>query len=202
MGKDVSQRASFDNKGTLDMISVIDEYPIHEGIAMQIKDRLAARLIAARKFSEGLLKTFHKPEDWLYRVHPTANHALWIVGHITHVDNSVLTMLSPSDAVDKAVTERLFSPGSEPQDDASVYPSPEELLTRFRDRREKLLAFLDRQTEQSLSEPVPAGAPPMFSDIGSVFEILTFHEAMHMGQLTVVRQVLKHPRLVNFPARS
>lgn len=165
---------------------------------MNVKDRLRNRLINTRKFSEGLLKTFEKKEDWMFRVHPTANHALWIVGHLAYVDNSFLKMLSPADADDRAWLG-LFAPESEPSDDPSNYPSLAELLAYFRERREKTLAYFDRQTEESLAQPVPAGAPPMFTDIASVFEVMTFHEAMHMGQITVARQALRHGRLVNFP---
>ena len=165
---------------------------------MKVKDRLSVRMHATRKFSEGLLATFKKPEEWTHRVHPQANHALWIVGHIAHVDNSILNLLGSPDALDKKPWEPLFGPESEPHNEAHAYRSPEEMLAFFRDRREKLLGYLAAQTEESLAKPVPAGAPPMFSDIASVFETLAFHEAMHMGQLTVVRQDLKHPRLLNF----
>lgn len=166
---------------------------------MQLKDRLAGQLQATRKFSEGLLATFQKPEEWVFRVHPTANHAIWIVGHLSHVDNSVLKMLGSPAALDKPEWAALFGPASEPKNELSAYPAPEELLPYFRERRERFLELLGEQTDESLAKPVPAGAPPIFSDIASVFERLSFHEAMHSGQLTVVRQALKHPRLVNFP---
>jgi len=165
---------------------------------MDTKENLARRLKASRKFTERLLATFTKPEEWLHRVHPTANHAMWIVGHIATVDNNVLGMLRAPSHVAKPEWDTLFGMNSTPQDDASLYPTTEELLAYFQDRREKFLDFLATQTESSLAQPVPAGSPPIFTDYASAFERLAFHEAMHAGQLTVARQSLKHPRVVNF----
>lgn len=166
---------------------------------MQLKDRLAGQLKAVRKFSEGLLATIQKLEEWVYRVHPTANHAIWIVGHVANVDNSVLRLLGSPAAIDKPEWLVLFGPSSEPKNELSAYPAPEELLAFFRERRERFLELLDAQTDETLAQPVPPGSPPIFTDIASVFERLTFHEGMHMGQLTVARQALKHPRLIVFP---
>ena len=166
---------------------------------MQLKDRLARQLKATRKFSESALATFQKPEDWIFRVHPTANHAIWLVGHIGNVDNAVLKMLRSPAAIDKLDWMALFGPNSEPKNELTAYPAPEELLQFFRERRERFLEVLEQQTDESLAQPVPPGSPSIFSDVSSVFDRLSFHETMHMGQLTVVRQALKHPRIVIFP---
>ena len=166
---------------------------------MQLKERLARQLKATRKFSEAALATFQKSEDWIFRVHPTANHAIWLVGHIGNVDNAVLKMLGSPAAIDRPDWMALFGPNSEPKNELSAYPASDELLQFFRERRERFLEVLAQQSDESLAQPVPAGAPPIFSDVASVFERLSFHESMHMGQLTVVRQALKHPRIVNFP---
>jgi len=166
---------------------------------MNTKDRLSHTLQSIRAFSEGLLKSFSASEDWFFLVHPTANHAAWIVGHVGHVDNMCLKMLRSPKYVEDTKWEGLFAPGSQPADDAGLYPSPAELVSFWQARRADVMALLEEQTDETLKNPVPPGSAPMFTDIGSVFELVGFHEAMHFGQLTVARQALKHPRLIDFP---
>jgi hypothetical protein len=168
-----------------------------------LKDRLAGQYAGLRKFSEGLIATIQSPEEWVFRVHPTANHPLWIVGHIATTDNSILKLLGSPAAVDKSSWMPLFGRDSVPLDDFAAYPSPAELLPFFRERRERFLEHLATLSDEDLAQPVPPGGPPIFTDIASVYERMCFHEAMHMGQMTVARQAMKHPRVINFqpPAR-
>ena len=168
---------------------------------MEYKERLKTRLTAVRTFSEGLLKTFEKPEEWFFQVHPTANHAAWIVGHLGWAENSILNLLKTGDGVDDADWKPLFGQGSQPTPDPTRYPPVDELLGFFRERRERMGAFLDRQSNDTLLAMLPPGTHRLFTDLASVFEFIPFHETMHMGQLTVVRQSLKHAPLIPWPKK-
>ncbi len=108
---------------------------------MDYKQRLKAQLELVRGTTESILSAFKTPQDWTYQVHPQANHALWVAGHLTVADNMMVSKLAP----EKAATlppayKEMFSPGSKPSPDPNDYPPPEDVLARMRERRAALLA--------------------------------------------------------------
>ena len=159
---------------------------------MDLKPRLKAQLERARKASETWLAAFEMPEQWTFQVAPGLNHALWFAGHMAVVDNMLMRMISPEDHRDQKILETKFGIKSVPTSNPGDYPPPAEVLSVMRERREKLLAILDRLSEVQLAQPVPPGSPPMFSDIASVFELAIWHEGVHAGQMTIARRALGH----------
>ena len=51
----------------------------------------------------------------------------------------------------------------------------------------------DRLSEDDLNRPCPPGGPGVLTDVASVFELSSWHEGMHSGQLTMLRRALGHP---------
>lgn len=162
---------------------------------MSQKQRLQRQLEQARQLSEKLLADFHSPAEWTHQVHPAANHALWFVGHMANTDNFFLSILAPTRARKMETFNKLFGVGSVPTADPADYPPPEEVLGVMRERRQSLLALLDELSDETLSQPTPAGAPDFLPDFASVFETAIWHEGRHSGQLTMVRRSLGHPPL-------
>lgn len=88
----------------------------------------------------------------------------------------------------------LFWFGSKPVSDVSKYPSSDEVLAYFRQRRETLLQLLDELSDEQLQASAPplgsntplAGAPNM----GHAFLFAAQHESLHAGQLSVVSRAL------------
>lgn len=164
---------------------------------MALKERLKMWLDQARKTSEGMLADFRTPQDWVYQVDPSANHAMWFVGHMARTDNFVLSKIAPEKAIELSESNKnLFGMGSKPSSDPAIYPTPEEALRLFRDRRQALLAVLDGLSEEDLGKPIPPGGPPFLTDNASMFELLVWHEGLHTGQMSIARRALGHSPLM------
>jgi uncharacterized damage-inducible protein DinB len=167
---------------------------------MELREHARHALTFSRRLSSGLLASFKTPEDWVFQIHPKANHALWITAHIGLVDNS-LTNRFRSDLTTKPEGwDALFSFGSQPKADPELYPAAEDVLAYYHDRRAMLLRVLEELSEEELRAPAPAaserspiaGAP----SIGHIFIFASQHEAMHSGQLTVAHRALGHAPLI------
>src|ERR1700750_3403860 len=99
---------------------------------MQLKERLQRQLLNMRQMSERLLADFHTPQEWTFQVHPNCNHALWFAGHMAQSDNFFLSLVAPKQAIALPEFQTQFGMGSQPTDDPSVYPPPENVLTTMR----------------------------------------------------------------------
>lgn len=163
---------------------------------MSLKERLKTRLEKSRGFLERVLADFKKPEEWTHQVHPKANHALWIAGHLATVDNFFIRLVAPEKAKDLQGYNEKFGMGSQPSSNPADYPAPEELLAELRARRTVLLGVLDAMTDEVLAEKMPDGSPDFLTDKASAFEMAAWHEGMHAGQATIARRALGHACLV------
>ena len=167
---------------------------------MELRDHARYALKFSRRLSEGLLSSFKTLENWVFQIHPKANHPLWIAGHLALVDNAFLNRFRPALATKPEGWDALFGFGSQPKPDASLYPNPEEVMSYFRARREVLLKVLDELNEEELRAAAPAagerspiaGAPNM----GHAFIFIAYHEGLHSGQLTVTHRALGHAPIV------
>jgi uncharacterized damage-inducible protein DinB len=153
-------------------------------------------MTSARKFSEGMLKNFNTPEQWLHQIHPKANHALWFAGHMGVTDNFFLSIVAPEKARDEPGFPEKFGMGSQPTKNAADYPPVEQVLAYMRDRRQALLAALSQMTEDDLAKPTPKGTPDFLGNIAAVFETAIWHEGLHSGQVSMVHRALGHPPLM------
>jgi uncharacterized damage-inducible protein DinB len=168
---------------------------------MELRDHARHALTFSRRLSCGLLASFKTPEDWVFQIHPKANHALWITAHIGLVDNSIAARFRAGAAAKPEGWDALFSFGSQPRADASLYPAAEEALAYYHDRRAVLLRVLEELSEEELRAAAPAagerspiaGAP----STGHIFLFASQHEAMHSGQLTVAHRALGHAPLIS-----
>lgn len=154
-------------------------------------------LILARRLTTDLLEDFNTLHHWLFQVHESANHALWIVGHLGLADNAFILKFRPSMGQEPNGWKNLFWSGSEPMSDPRHYPPIDEVLDYFESRRQTLLQVLKDLSLDELHQPAPppeaqspiAGAP----NIGQVFFFIAYHEGLHTGQLAVARRGLGYP---------
>lgn len=163
---------------------------------MSTKSRLQAQLTRSRGFLEKVLADFKTPQEWTHQVHPKANHALWVTGHLTTVDNFFTSLVAPEKAKELPGYQEQFGMGSQPTSDASAYPAPEQVLAHFRERRETLMGLLEGMTDEKLAEAMPPGSPDFFTDKASAFELAAWHEGMHAGQATIARRALGNAPLM------
>lgn len=167
---------------------------------MEIRDHARHALAFSRRLTSGLLASFKKPEDWVFQIHPKANHALWIAAHIALADNSFIGRFRPDQANKPQGWDELFWQSSEPKTDATLYPPADQVLAYFHERRLTLLQLIDEATDEQLSAPAPpagakstlAGAP----NIAHSFIFISQHEALHAGQLTVAHRALGHAPII------
>jgi uncharacterized damage-inducible protein DinB len=162
---------------------------------MELVDRLLAQLRIVRDTSEQMLKAFETPEQWTHQVAPGTNHALWFAGHMATCDNWFIQMLDPKRAKPMEAWEPIFSMGSRPTNNPKLYPPVADVLDAMRERRATLIEALLSMSEQQLRAPVPEGMPDFVTDIASLAEGAIWHEAMHLGQVSVVRRALGHAPL-------
>ncbi len=166
-------------------------------IDMALKQRFETQLKHIRGISEAMLAVLNAPEEWCHQVHPDANHPLWFMGHIGTVDNFMLETVGPERVLSRDGYWELFGMGSRPTPNPDDYPPVDEVRRFFDDRRKALLGALGEVDEARLLEPVPEGLPEFLTDVASVFETAVWHEAMHLGQVTVARRSLGHRPLVD-----
>jgi uncharacterized damage-inducible protein DinB len=162
---------------------------------MGLKQRLQRQLLNIRQMSERLLADFKTPQEWTYQAHPACNHALWFAGHMATSDDFFLSLVAPDQVRHLPDFQTKFGMGSQPTNDPAAYPTAESVQAVMHERRESLLAALDRMTEDDLSKKTPDGAPEFLPDVASVFELAVWHEGQHRGQLSVARRALGHKPL-------
>jgi len=160
-------------------------------------DVFRRQMTNGRQMTERYLEDFQTPEQWTLQVHDQANHALWVVGHLAHTDNFLISLIDPSHAVQRDGWGEKFGMGSRPTGNPADYPPPEEAVAYLRERRGVLLGLLDNLTEADLDRATPEGAPDFLATVRDTFELASWHEALHVGQLTVARRKLGHSPLVD-----
>ena len=166
---------------------------------MDLKPHARHALGLSRRIADGVIASLKTSDEWFYQSHPKANPPIWIVAHLGLADNMFSARFRPQLDEKPAGWDALFWYGSEPKSDRTLYPSPEEVLAYFRERRETLLKVLDEVSEEELNAPGPkaderdpmAGVPC----IGYLFLFAAFHESIHAGQLTVAHRGLGNPPL-------
>ncbi len=163
---------------------------------MHHRNRLLAQLKHARQLTEALFASFTKPSDWTHQVHPKANHALWVAGHMGTVDNFFISLLDKSQVRSLPGYDKLFGMGSIPTSDPADYPNPDEVLAYMRERRETLLEIMSGISDEGMEASTGDGAPDFIPDVAAVFETAIWHEGMHAGQVTVARRGLGHDPLL------
>jgi hypothetical protein len=120
---------------------------------------------------------------------PTPNggcHPLWVLGHLTLVEGSIPNVLfgKPNPAAEWAP---YFGEGSEPNDDARLYPKFAEVRAKYMQLREENLKLLGSLTEEDLDKATanpPKGREKEFATFGLSFLTLALHQTMHRSHVT------------------
>lgn len=119
------------------------------------------------------------------------NHAMWIAGHLAVVEGRMHKMLfgipNPLEH-----WKPLFDWGSEPIDDASAYPSFDEVLSNFAALRARTMQYLESIGEAELDAPVKVSSPhfPICDTVGNTMLIIALHQCGHAGEAFVARRAV------------
>ena len=156
---------------------------------MDLKVRLERALRHTRGFTDKVLSEIALAEDWVRRPVAGANHAMWIAGHLTYATNVFIGFVDPDNKDSPQDLAPLFGKGTQPLDDLSAYPAPAEISRYLTERGETFIGLLDDCSDDDLAREVPQG-PAFMYDVGAVFQMAAWHEALHAGQLTVIHRMI------------
>ncbi len=174
---------------------------------MSIRQAAIHALNTSRNALNLVLEEFKTDDDWFTQPCPNSNHAIWIVGHLGLADNRFASRFRPDVDQIPEGWEELFWFGSEINPDRAAYPSKDDVLAYFHERRETLLKVIEECSDEELNAAAPpagergpiSGAP----NVGQLFLFGSFHEGIHMGQLTVAHRSLgREPVMKPQPAES
>ena len=129
--------------------------------------------------------------DLWKRPTPQNNPMLWILGHMVNTRARLLAILGEN--FDTGLNEQ-FSKGATLQE-ASVYPSREQILATSREVNKRLYAKLASLTDADLARPATRAFTSAVTTVGDQVTFLAFHDAYHAGQLAYVRKALGLPGL-------
>ena len=118
------------------------------------------------------------------------NHPLWILGHLVHSEANLLNVFIKGEENPLAEWQEMFGIGSTPLNDASKYPSIEEVMAKFEEVRAATLAYLKTLTDADLDKPshAPEEHKDFFGTIGQCFATMNIHFAFHGGQVADARR--------------
>jgi uncharacterized damage-inducible protein DinB len=143
----------------------------------------------ARKVTDSMLADI--PDDqWCLQAVPGANHTMWIVGHLAWNDDFFLTRLAGRQTRFPKGWQDLFATGSQPALEPGSYPAPQEVQQQLAERRQELTSSFESLGGAELRAPVPTELQRYAANVADVMPSIAWHEAWHVGQLSLVRRVL------------
>lgn len=122
---------------------------------------------------------------------PGMNTPRWILSHLAIATDYALTLLGSTPVLPKEWHEH-FGPGSLPNQPGAPSPTKAELVEALKAGHERVLSTLDQADEQFLA----TGHDVQFEALQKAFpkrgelvaNLMTAHEALHLGQLSAWRR--------------
>jgi hypothetical protein len=132
--------------------------------------------------------------DLLTRPVPGANHANWQLGHLITSENRTMTACGiQMPALPAGFADR-YTKQTAKSDDPKQFACKSDLLDLFDKTRAASVAFAKSATAAQLAAPSPI-MPEMFPTIAALLAMGMTHDAMHVGQIQVLRRKLGKPNL-------
>ena len=118
------------------------------------------------------------------------NHPLWVLGHLVYSESMLIDGFICGGPNRYADWERLFGIGSVPSNEASQYPTLDELIMKFDEMRSATVAYLQTIVDDDLDKPsrAPSKFGKSFATIGGVLSAATAHVNFHAGQVADSRR--------------
>jgi DinB family protein len=134
-------------------------------------------------------------DEAMRRPGPVSNPLLWLAGHVIHFRTRLLTLLG---VPREFPWGHIFDTGSR-VGEASIYPSPEDLVAAWEELSEILMDRLAVLTEQDLLKPPSARVPTIDATMRGAIGYFSLHEAYHVGQMGYVRKWLGMTPIIDPP---
>jgi hypothetical protein len=134
-------------------------------------------------------------DEAMRRPGPVSNPLLWLAGHVIHFRTRLLTLLGvPREFPWGNIFDTASKVG-----EASIYPSPEDLVAAWEELSEILMDRLAVLTEQDLLKPPSARVPTIDATMRGAIGYFSLHEAYHVGQMGYVRKWLGMTPIIDPP---
>lgn len=126
---------------------------------------------------------------------PGGNCLNWILAHMLNVQNAIMGLVGEGPAWDNPALDRVRE---EPVTGPAEAFDWSELRSRFLGSRDRLLAGLDRLTDEQLDGPLvdPFGRP---NTLGGLLNLLALHQNYHAGQLGLSRRLVGLDGVIKAP---
>ena len=126
------------------------------------------------------------------------NCANWILGHLTNVQNGVMSLIGEQPVWE---SDQLNRAGFDPITGPSNAIDWNTLRDRFLGSKERCLAAVSRLSDQALGESVPHPFGGTCSR-AELLNTLAFHQTYHAGQLAVARRVAGLEGVIKGPGQA
>ena len=134
------------------------------------------------------------PEDkLLHQPCQGANHAMWILGHLACADEYFMNKIDGRPFNKFEDWQGKFFMNSKPTTNTADYPPVAEVKETLANNREALISCFKKMDEAKLRSPLPEEIQTFAPTHAALIPTIAWHEAMHIGQLSVVRKSLSLP---------
>jgi len=156
------------------------------------------QIVFARNYTVRLLGQT-KEDDWFRQPPAGVSHVAWQVGHLAFAQyRMALERIRGSQPQDTHLISqdflRLFGRDSVPDPDPAKYPSPAVIRALFNRVHEQVLQELRGLDESELDQPVLKPHPLAKTKLWALLWCAQ-HEAVHAGQIGLLRRQLGYPPL-------
>ena len=126
----------------------------------------------------------------LQRTMDNGNHPMWCLGHLVYSEGNLVNGLCKGEANPVAEWGEVFGIGTQPSDDAGIYPDYEEVLAKAEEVRGMTVAYLDSISDDDLDSPSNAEGDmkEWFPTKGACLAAVATHFGFHGGQIADARR--------------
>lgn len=163
------------------------------GIANTTTAAILPPLRAAVGYAEMLVADI-PAEKFAFMPFPMMNHPAFCLGHLSIYPDRILELVGRADLVDRrAEFTELFSAGVECFDDASRYPTKDEIVAYYLERHgvvAEALAGVGSEIYEG-ENPAEGEFKEMLPTIGAVVNfMMNSHQMAHLGQISAWRRAI------------
>lgn len=122
------------------------------------------------------------------------NHALWTVGHLAVTNAWMYSLLTGEKSSVPATYDAMFNMGTIPHQDASQYPSFDEVKKVYDESFEQIASIFRSMNDAELFKPCVQDSQGFVTSKMDVMSKTAWHEGWHIGQLVDLRRALSLAR--------
>jgi uncharacterized damage-inducible protein DinB len=130
-------------------------------------------------------------EEMYRRPVPSANHAMWQLGHLVAGEANMVNQLRPgTHTIPEGFAEKFSTKNTSADGPAAFGTTKDELLALLEKLRQGTVGFVRSLKPEDLVKPAPEKMRDYAPTVADVLTILLSHVMMHMGQMQVIRRAL------------